>query len=111
MFTISLQRDNIVPTASSSSSPSSSNNGTGTLTIGGLPEGVDNSSLTWVPVRLYTAAEGGVSPPSFAPDEVYPFRWEVPLDAVYLNGTKLPDTNLTGSAGSGVLSALIDTVS
>lgn len=28
--------------------------------------------LTWVPVRLYTPDEGGLHPPAFAPDEVYP---------------------------------------
>lgn len=44
--------------------------GQGMLTVGKLPDGVDNSSLTWVPVRLYTADEGGVSPPTFAPNEV-----------------------------------------
>jgi hypothetical protein len=42
----------------------------GALTIGKLPQGIDNSSLTWVPVRLYTPGDGGLSPPSFAPDEV-----------------------------------------
>lgn len=56
---ISLQRDMIDPS------------GKGVLSIGKLPEGVDNSSLTWVPVRLYTADEGGISPPTFAPNEVH----------------------------------------
>jgi hypothetical protein len=44
--------------------------GNGQLSVGKLPDGVDNSSLTWVPVRLYTPAEGGQNPPSFAPNEV-----------------------------------------
>ena len=46
--------------------------GTGQITIGELPQGVDNSSITWVPVRLYDPADGGLNPPSFAADEIYP---------------------------------------
>lgn len=46
--------------------------GEGQITIGQLPEGVDNSSLTWVPVRLYDESVGGLTPPSFASQEVYP---------------------------------------
>ena len=42
----------------------------GAFTIGKLPDGIDNSSLTWVPVRLYTTQDGGLDPPSFAPNEV-----------------------------------------
>ena len=42
----------------------------GALTIGKLPDGIDNSSLTWVPVRLYKPEDGGLNPPAFAPDEV-----------------------------------------
>lgn len=45
--------------------------GQGLLSIGKLPDGIDNATLTWVPVRLYTASEGGVRAPSFAPNEVY----------------------------------------
>ena len=48
----------------------------GALTIGKLPDGVDNSSLTWVPVRLYKPEDGGLSPPTFAPDEV---RFVLPI--------------------------------
>ncbi|KAG7445536.1 acid protease [Guyanagaster necrorhizus] len=100
MFTISLQRDTI-----------DIGGGNGTLTIGKLPDGVDNSSLTWVPVRLYSSSEGGLTPPSFAPNEVYPFRWEVDLDGVYLDGQKIADS--TEAATDGVndtrISALIDT--
>jgi hypothetical protein len=44
----------------------------GSLTIGELPNGISNSSLTWVPVRLYPSNVGGLTPPSFASDEVYP---------------------------------------
>ena len=46
------------------------NGNNGALTIGKLPDSVDNSSLTWVPVRLYKPGDGGLSPPTFAPDEV-----------------------------------------
>ena len=60
LFAITLQRDTIDVS------------GVGQITIGQLPEGVDNSSITWVPVRLYDAADGGVAAPSFAPSEVYP---------------------------------------
>lgn len=59
MFSIALQRDTI-----------DIGGGDGTLTVGKLPDGIDNSSLTWVPVRLYSSGEGGLRPPSFAPDEV-----------------------------------------
>ncbi|TFY64841.1 hypothetical protein EVG20_g5810 [Dentipellis fragilis] len=122
MFTIALQRDTIDIGGQS-----------GSLTVGKLPDGVDNSSLTWVPVRLYTPKLGGLNPPSFAPNEVcsvrtlpltlphmtilrprkfqvYPLRWEVLLDAVYLDGQKLADSTVApqGIANPG-LSALIDT--
>jgi hypothetical protein len=42
----------------------------GSLTVGSLPDGINNSSLTWVPVRLYKPGDGGLSPPQFAPEEV-----------------------------------------
>ncbi|KAI8978756.1 acid protease [Trametes punicea] len=98
IFAITLQRDTIDVS------------GQGQLTIGALPEGVDNSSITWVPVRLYTAADGGLQPPSFASNETYPLRWEVELDGVFLDGKRLPDTK---EQANGIptpsLSALIDT--
>ncbi|THH20596.1 hypothetical protein EW146_g805 [Bondarzewia mesenterica] len=119
MFTIALQRDTIDVGGQN-----------GALTVGKLPNGVANSSLTWVPVRLYTPAEGGLNPPSFAPNEVYvlrssqvkyryssfcheqvyPLRWEILLDAVYLDGQKLPASTISanGVSSAGV-SALIDT--
>ncbi|KAK0457419.1 aspartic peptidase domain-containing protein [Desarmillaria tabescens] len=100
MFSISLQRDTI-----------DIGGGDGTLTVGKLPDGIDNSSLTWVPVRLYSASEGGLRPPSFAPDEVYPFRWEVDIDGVYLDGQKIADSTIAATDGvDGTrVSALIDT--
>ncbi|KAF5388614.1 hypothetical protein D9757_004803 [Collybiopsis confluens] len=100
VFAIALQRNQI---------DDSVNNGT--LTIGKLPDGVDNSSLTWVPVRLYNPSEGGLTPPSFAPNEVYPFRWEIDIDGVYLDGQLLSTSTVpaTGGVDSSRVSALIDT--
>ena len=46
--------------------------GKGQLTIGELPSGIDNSSLTWVPVRPYTPDNGGLQAPTFASNETYP---------------------------------------
>jgi hypothetical protein len=98
MFAITLQRDTI------------DIGGTGQLTIGKLPDGISNSSLTWVPVRLYTQNDGGLAPPNFAPNEIYPFRWEIPLDGVYLDGQRLADSSITGSGiNSTSVTALIDT--
>jgi len=99
MFTISLQRSTI------------DISGTGALTLGALPQGVDNSSITWVPVRLYSAVEGGIVPPTFAPNEVYPLRWEVDIEGVYLDGKKLDDSTIpaTGGVSSTRTSALFDT--
>lgn len=42
----------------------------GSFTVGKLPDGINNSSLTWVPVRLYRPEDGGLDPPQFAPKEV-----------------------------------------
>lgn len=42
----------------------------GSLTVGKLPDGINNSLLTWVPVRLYRPEDGGLNPPQFAPKEV-----------------------------------------
>ncbi|KAJ7497746.1 aspartic peptidase domain-containing protein [Mycena latifolia] len=99
MFTISLQRSTI------------DISGTGALTLGTLPDGVDNSTLTWVPVRLYSAQDGGITPPTFAPDETYPLRWEIDLDGVFLDGKQLPASQIpaTGGVDSTRMSALVDT--
>ncbi|KAK7061365.1 peptidase A1 domain-containing protein [Favolaschia claudopus] len=99
MFTVSLQRSTI------------DISGTGALTLGRLPPGVDNSSLTWVPVRLYTPKEGGISAPTFAPNEVYPLRWEIDLDGVFLDGVEIPRSKIptTGGVDASRMSALIDT--
>jgi len=98
MFSITLQRDTIDV------------GGTGQLSVGKLPDGISSSSLTWVPVRLYSQDEGGLTPPQFAPNEIYPLRWEIPLDGVYLDGQKLADSNITWNGISSTsVTALIDT--
>ncbi|KIM73674.1 hypothetical protein PILCRDRAFT_722010 [Piloderma croceum F 1598] len=98
MFAINLQRDTIDVV------------GSGQLSIGKLPDGVSNSSLTWVPVRLYSDNDGGLSSPAFAPNEMYPYRWEILLEGVYLDGQKLADSTVPGQGvNSTSVSALIDT--
>lgn len=98
LFAVTLQRNTI------------DIGGKGQLTIGKLPDGVDNSSLTWVPVRLYTPDEGGQQPPTFAPNEVYPFRWEIEIDAVFLDGKQLANSAIPPKGVSSTkISALIDT--
>jgi hypothetical protein len=42
----------------------------GEITLGGLPDGISNESLTWAPVRLYQSGEGGLDPPLNNPNEV-----------------------------------------
>jgi hypothetical protein len=59
MFTITLQRDTIDIGGNS-----------GLLSIGELPPGMSNDSLTWTHVRRYPAAQGGLSTPSDLPFEV-----------------------------------------
>ncbi|TBU29956.1 acid protease [Dichomitus squalens] len=98
LFSITLQRDTIDVS------------GQGQITIGQLPDGFDESNITWVPVRLYAASEGGLTPPTFAPNEVYPLRWEVPIDAVFLDGQKLASSTQAGAGlNTSEVSALIDT--
>ncbi|KAI0667632.1 acid protease [Trametes maxima] len=98
LFAITLQRDKIDVS------------GNGQLTIGQLPAGVNNASITWVPVRLYRPEDGGLNPPSFAPNELYPLRWEIEFDAVFIDGKRLPDsTQQATGIKTPTLSALIDT--
>ncbi|KAF4581572.1 hypothetical protein EYR38_002901 [Pleurotus pulmonarius] len=98
MFTITLQRNTI------------DIGGSGLLTVGKLPDGIDNSSLTWVPVRLYNEQDGGMKPPRFAPGEIYPYRWEIDVDGVFLDGKKLPESTIPAKGVDGQrVSALIDT--
>jgi len=95
----------------------------GVLSIGELPEGVKNESITWVPVATYEIAQGGLAPPSDSLNEVsnirfigrsfltiqtYPLAWEVPLEGIYVNGDMLPaSSHVPNNTG---LYALIDTV-
>ncbi|KAI0637478.1 acid protease [Trametes polyzona] len=79
----------------------------GTLSMGALPFGISDDQLSWVPVRSYSVAEGGLPPPPGAPNEVYPLLWEIPIDAVYFDNAQLPRSGL--SLPSISLSALVDT--
>ncbi|KAL0961195.1 hypothetical protein HGRIS_006164 [Hohenbuehelia grisea] len=99
MFSITLQRNTI------------DIGGNGLLTVGKLPDGIDNSSLTWVPVRRYSENDGGTAAPLFAPDEIYPFRWEIEIDGVFLDGQRLSDSSVPASGGikNNKVTALIDT--
>ncbi|KAF9257762.1 acid protease [Marasmius fiardii PR-910] len=100
MFAIQLQRSTIDISGDN-----------GQLTIGKLPDGVDSNSITWVPVKLYTPAEGGLKPPSFAANETYPFRWEIDIDGVFLDGKRIADSTIpvTGGVNATRVTALIDT--
>jgi hypothetical protein len=100
LFSITLQRNTI------------DIGGNGMLTVGALPSGIDESALTWVPVRLYPVNAGGLQAPSYAPDEIYPFRWEIDVEGVFLDGQRLPDSSIPASdegVDSRRVSALIDT--
>lgn len=90
-FTVTLQRDTI-----------QFGGNVGMLSVGELPPGVSNDSLTWVPIRGYTAAQGGID----SSTDTYPIAWEVPIDDVFIDGQKLPQSTL--SPGISV-SGLIDT--
>lgn len=79
----------------------------GMLSIGELPSGVTNDSLTWTPVRGYPTDQGGLAAPADSPGELYPIAWEIPLDDVYLDGVKLARSMLSTDIS---LSALLDTV-
>ncbi|KAF7296672.1 Peptidase A1 domain-containing protein [Mycena chlorophos] len=93
MFSVALQRDTV-----------DIGGNQGILTIGGLPSGVDNSTLAWGPVRLYNVS---LTPSPGEVAEQYPVPWELFIDDVYLDGVVLPKSNLTAS--SIRLSAIVDT--
>jgi|SRR5712671_922556 len=59
IVTVSLQRDTVDISGNQ-----------GILSIGELPIGVVAEDLTWVPLRGYTAAEGGLPAPEESPNEV-----------------------------------------
>ncbi|KAH9849941.1 acid protease [Lenzites betulinus] len=100
-----LQRPLVVATLQRDTVSLSGNDGT--LSLGALPFGLSDSELSWAPVRAYSVAEGGLSPPADSREEVYPLAWEIPLDDIYFDGIKLPRSSL--SLPSISLSALIDT--
>lgn len=79
----------------------------GMLSIGELPAGLAMEDLTWVPLRGYTTAEGGLPAPEESPNEIYPITWEVAIDDVYFDGQKLSRSSLTAS--NVTLTALLDT--
>jgi hypothetical protein len=59
IFAISLQRDTV-----------DIGGNQGMLSIGELPVGMAAENLTWVPLRGYTVAEGGLPAPEDSPNEV-----------------------------------------
>ncbi|KAJ7585746.1 aspartic peptidase domain-containing protein [Mycena floridula] len=83
----------------------------GLLTLGILPPGIQDSDVTWVPVRLYSETDGGIPAPSWAQREIYPYRWEIDIDGVYLDGKRLANSNVEPFANISTYatSALIDT--
>ncbi|KAH8809518.1 aspartic peptidase domain-containing protein [Flagelloscypha sp. PMI_526] len=60
-----------------------------------------------VPLRRYLPSHGGLHSPNETPNETYPITWETYLHDVYLDGHKLPRSNLSSPAIP--LSALVDT--
>ncbi|KAK0199626.1 aspartic peptidase domain-containing protein [Desarmillaria ectypa] len=96
MFTVTLQRNTI-----------SRGGNVGQLSIGELPTGIKNESLTWVTIRSYSSEEGGLAGPTDSPNEKYPIHWEIYIDAVYLDGQKLNNSSLASS--DIAVSGLVDT--
>ncbi|KAJ7256203.1 aspartic peptidase domain-containing protein [Mycena haematopus] len=93
MFTISLQRDTL-----------DIGGNAGILSLGELPGGIQETALTWAPVRKYPSS---LQAPADSPDETYPIAWEIFIDDVFLDGVRLPRSNLSSS--TIVLSGLVDT--
>lgn len=87
MYTLSMQRE--IPTSDGSNA--------GVMTLGGLPSGISNDSLTWVPVKTYPGSlavlgnyNGQISP-SIANDidqilPSAPYIWEAAIDGLYIEG-------------------------
>jgi len=88
MFTLTLQRDD----------PTNQSSNAGVMTLGGLPSGISNNSLTWVPVTHYPTNVSLFSQfQNFQPSQMLvdavmqiipstPFIWEVPIDGLFING-------------------------
>jgi hypothetical protein len=113
MYTLTLQRD--YPTAQGSNA--------GVITLGGLPSGISNDSLTWVPVKKYptnVSLFSGFDAPSTLVDAVMrilpstPYLWEIPIDGLFINGQLQRNSSvnpeITNIPGNG-LTALFDSVS
>ncbi|KAF7968544.1 hypothetical protein HWV62_30165 [Athelia sp. TMB] len=114
MYTLTLQRE--IPTSVGSNA--------GVLTIGGLPSGISNDSLTWVPVRQYDSSlvlssnlatpVNKPASPTLAKDiesiiPTLPFVWEAAIDGLYLEGTLLTNSSVnTTFTNQYGLSALFD---
>jgi hypothetical protein len=100
--------------------PTQQGSNQGVLTLGGLPSGVSNDSLTWVPVKHYPteiAISGHLknfTVPTSLMNAVskmlptVPLRLEVPIDGLYVNGQMLLNSSDTPD---GNLTALLDSVS
>lgn len=73
LVTITLQRDTV-----------DVGGNLGMLSIGELPRGVKADSLTWVSLRGYTTAEGGLPAPAESPNEVSDAsrRWSFSADTL-----------------------------
>jgi len=91
-FTVSLQRDSF----------DIGSGNQGMLSLGEFPAGLTNDSFTWVPLRRYTAQQGGID----SPTDTYPIAWEVPIDNVYIDGQLLPTSTLSPNVS---VTALVDT--
>lgn len=111
MFTLSFQRED----------PTSAGSNAGVMTIGGLPSGISNASLTWVPVKEYPTSAAFFSGLGISQSVINaatkilpsaPFAWEAVIDGLYVNGqlqaNSSVNTTLTKQVG---LTALFDSVS
>lgn len=56
------------------------------LSIGELPAGIAAENLTWVPLRGYTVAEGGLPAPEDSPNEVKVYRSTCTTQVIALAG-------------------------
>ena len=116
MYTLTLQRT--VPTTEGSNA--------GVMTLGGLPSGISNDSLTWVPVKTYPVSVSlfsGLNSSRISStlvdkvSQILPrtsYQWEVVVDGLYINGklqhNSSVDPNITDMPGNG-LTALFDSAS
>lgn len=114
MYTLSLQRED----------PTSTGSNAGVMTIGGLPSGISNSSLTWVPVQPYDTSvalfgnlqslqdldpTGSLVAAAQKIMPTTPMLWEAAIDGVYIDGKRLSDETegLTALFDSGTTQTLL----